>query len=122
VLGPLHNVLARLEEVGPLQSLESEEIVVEIPIEVDPLADRLSVLGGDFKYLLGDQRGLPSSRVDVLEELLRNFIEIGVRLLVQVRYGDAGRQLRVVGVHDCHVGAGLGCKIVEVHSCNTYEN
>ena len=44
VLGPLDHFLIHTEEVGPLESLEAKEIVIEVPIIDDLAVQTLSIL------------------------------------------------------------------------------
>lgn len=52
VLRPLHNLSLYLQEVGPLERLEPEEVVVKITLVVDDLLDLLVVVHKDIEDFL----------------------------------------------------------------------
>ena len=115
LLRPLRDLAVHLLQVRLLERLEAEVVVLEVAVVDDRAVEPLGVLGDDVADLVGDERRvLPGLRVDVRMQLEHRLRERLARLLVQVRDGDARRQLAVVGVLRRQERGGLGGEVVEL--------
>ena len=114
VLRPLHDVACDFEQVAALEGLEAEEIVGEVPREVDGLLQGFLVGSDEGVDLVADEGGWTAGYVLQLVQIGHDREEVLFGHLVQVGHHDAGSQLGVVRVDDVHVGAGLGGQVVEV--------
>eukprot|EP00624_Nannochloropsis_granulata_P007019 evm.model.NODE_5931_length_8511_cov_32.465752.1 len=85
VLGSLHDDAVHLEQVGLLQRLETEIVVVEVPIVDNGRINTLLVGHDNVVHVLGDEGGgLAVLGVLVVAELLDGLGEDLGRVLMQV--------------------------------------
>lgn len=105
LLWSLRNLSVDAEQVGPLKSLETEVLVLEVTVVDDSGVELLGVLRDYFECLLGDHRRVfPVLGVDIVVEVGNDSRELLLGLLVKVRHGDTGSEDGVVGMRDGHVG------------------
>ena len=113
VLGSLGNLSVHFEQVGSLQSLEAEEVILEVARVGNLLVDSLVVLNHDLVDFLGKKWRISALLVFIVVELVSHILHAIVGSLVESLDGDSVGQHRVVGVHDCHVGARLSRQICD---------
>lgn len=93
------HLAAHLEQVGLLESLEAEVVVLEVAVVHDGRVELVLVILDDAFQLVGDERAmLAGLGVDVPVQLVHGLAEGLGGLLVHVRDSDARGKLAVVGV------------------------
>jgi len=76
VLRPLGNLAVQLEQVAPLERLETKEVEVEVTIVDDARVELFLVLAHHGPGLLREQRRLLAvARVDILVQVLHHICE-----------------------------------------------
>ena len=103
LLRPLHDFAVDLEQIGPLQGLVAEVLIVEVSVVDDGGVQTLGVALDDRVVEVRDHGGRPSMghhRVEVRHDLAEDLLG----LLVEVGDDDPGSEDGVVGVFRGHGG------------------
>lgn len=119
VLGALNNLVVALEQVGSLEGLEAEEVVVEVTVVIDHGVDAFMVFRDDVVDILGEEGSFSSLTVSVVVEQIGSLEHARAGTVVEGLDSDVVRQLGVVWVHDGHVGARFGAQVRDLLSRHT---
>ncbi|KND96032.2 hypothetical protein QG37_07655 [Candidozyma auris] len=120
VSGSFGNFPIHSKQVGPLQGLEAEVIVVEVSVVDDGRVQLVLVLTDDVISLFGNHGRVQAGLwVDVLPQDLGHSGESLGGSLVQVRHRYSGSQNRIVWVDGRHVGGGLSSQVVQLDGGNS---
>mmetsp|Transcript_92793 Transcript_92793/g.267929 ORF Transcript_92793/g.267929 Transcript_92793/m.267929 type:complete len:324 (+) Transcript_92793:1478-2449(+) len=112
-----------LEEVGLFQSLEAKVIVFKVTGSDDSIVKEFLVLHDSLIVLFGDQgSGLSSARMNVIIKFLRQVRKAVRGFLVQVADGNAGCQVRIIGVLSGKRSRSLGSEFIEFRSGDSRVN
>ena len=115
MLRPLHRLAVDLEQVGLLEGLEAEIVVVEVAVVDDGGVEAVRVGPDDFAQLRRDQGlGAAVARIHRVVQVLDHVAEHLLGLLVQVGDGDARRQNRIVRMLGGHGGGRLRRQVVQL--------
>ncbi len=115
VLRPLHRPPVHLEQVGLLEGLEAEVVVVEVAVVDDRRVEAVRVGLDNLAQLLRHEwLGAARARIDRIVQVLDHVAEDLLGLLVQVGDGDARRQNGVVRMLGGHGGGRLGSQVVQL--------
>ena len=115
MLRPFRGLAVDLQQVGSLQGLETEEVVLEISIEDDGGVELVGVVLDDLMGLLVDQRR-PQTRlgIRVIAQIVDDFGKDFLRLLVEIGNGDSGGECGVIGMLGGHGGRSLGGQVIQL--------
>ena len=117
------DLAAHLEEVGLLESLEAEVVVLEVTVVNDGRVELVLVIPDDALELVRNERAvLARLGVDVPVQLVHGLAEGLGGLLVHVRDGDPRGQLAVVGVLGRQEGRRLRGKVVQLRRANAVKD
>jgi len=107
VLWAFNRLIVTLEQVPSLQSLEAEEIVVEITLVVKSLVDQVRILADALVDIVGKEGCLSSYLVLKVVELVGDLPDVVEGPVVEGCDCDSVRKHRIVGMHNGHIGTGL---------------
>ena len=100
MLRPLHDFPVDLEQVGPFQCFEAEEIKAKVSFEVDGSIELLVVIADDLVNFLGEERRIAAALVLAVIELLGYLFDRGLGLLSQIIHSDPCGEDAVMRVDD----------------------
>lgn len=107
VLGSLGNLAIHLEQVGLLERLEPEEVVLKVARKVYLSVDSLVVVSDDVVDFRREQRCIAPLSILIVVQLVGNVKYARLRSGVELADSHAVGELGVVRVDDGHVGASL---------------
>ena len=120
VLGPLDDLIIHTQEVGLLKRLKAKEVVIEVSRVVNHFVDFLVILLDDIVDVIGEEGSRSVTPVFVVEENVSRLQHAVLGALVKGCDRNAVGQLRVVRVHNGHVGASFCRQICDLLSCDSY--
>lgn len=110
------------KEIGSLESLESEVIVVKVPFVFDGFLEGLGIVYDDFEYVIGNKgRRKPILGINVAVEEFGSLNEGWKSLLLKIRYSNPSGESFVLWVHRAEVGGSLGSKVIQLFGPHTVE-
>ena len=114
VLRSLSHLAVEFEQVGALEGLESEVVVVVVAVVVDVIVEHLGVRHDDLIHFLRDERCvLVGFRVDVLSEVGDDIGEGRLGRTVEVVHTDACGQAAVIGVMRSERCSGFSSELIQ---------
>ena len=115
LLGAFGNFAVGAQQVGALQGLEPEVVVVEIAVVDRRRIQQFAVGLDDFHHVVGNQwRRQARFGADVLVQIPHGLRERLVGVLVQVGYSDTGGQKGKVWVAHRHGGGCLSGQAIQL--------
>ena len=115
VLRSFSHLTVEFEQVGALQGLETEVVVVVVSLVIDVVVEYLGVGHDDLVDFLGDERSvLVGFRVNVFTKVGDDIGERFLGRTVKVVDADAGRQSAVVGVMRGQRSRGFSGELVQL--------
>ena len=111
VLRSLHNLAIHLQEIGSLQRLEAEKVILEVTGVVNHFIYALIVVLNDLQDVIGQERRWSAALVLAVVQLLGRGKNAAIGLIMQSLDGNSVGELGVVRVHNGHVGASFGGQI-----------
>ena len=120
VLRAFSHFTVELEQVGALQGLESEVIVVVVSTVVDVVVEHIGVGHDDLVHLFGDERSvLVGLGVNVLTKVGDDIGEGVLGGAVEVVHADTGSKATVVRVMRSQGGGRFSSELVELSGGDT---
>ena len=119
MLRSLHNLAIHLQEIGSLQRLEAEKVILEVTGVVNHFIYALIVVLNDLQDVIGQERRWSAALVLAVVQLLGRGKNAAIGLIMQSLDGNSVGELGVVRVHDSHVSASFGgqiCNLLRRHS------
>ena len=108
VLRPLYNLFSVFDQIGALERLKAEVIIVVVSLEVNLRLDQLCVVSNNLVDIIREHWGRPTYFVlDAGVKTSSNFQEARGGTLMEVRNYYSCRQFGIVRVHYGHVSASL---------------
>ena len=111
MLRSLHNLAIHLQEVGSLERLEAEKVILEVTRVVNHFINALKVVLNDLKDVIREQGRWSTALVLAVVQLLGCGKHAAIGLIVQSLDCNSVGKFGVVGVHDGHVGTSFGGQI-----------
>ena len=93
VLWPLDNLIIISEEIALLESLEAEEVVIEVTGVIKLGIDLVNVCPGYSHDILADETGWSTSFICHLVKCIENFHVVVISLLMQIANLNSGSKL-----------------------------